>query len=102
MYPEAAYLKGLSKDGPCPPSLCVCMAYGVYIRTTLVHGTVDVVAGFVGSDFAGSGIRVSPNDASCVDLQRDHVAGRQSAIVAGERIHPHDLGKLRVADGDVP
>lgn len=53
------HLGGLGKDGPCPASFCVCIAYGVYVRMSLVYGAGDVIAGFVASDPAGGGIWVS-------------------------------------------
>lgn len=67
------------------------------VGAALVDGRVDEVAGGV-----GGARRVPTGDPPRRDLQADHVAGREHAEVASERVHPHQARVLRVPHRDVP
>lgn len=95
------HLQRLGENTPCPSCLGVRMAYSMNIRTTLVDLGVDEVSGPVSRDGSGPGVWSSADDAAGRDFHGDHVAGCEGAVVARERVHPHDLGEFRVADRDV-
>lgn len=95
------HVQRLGKDAPRPPGRRVRVAHGVDVRAAVVDGRVDVVAGLVARDGAGARVRPPADDAAGRDLHGDHVAGGEGAVVARQRVHPHDLGELRVAHRDV-
>lgn len=96
------HLQRPGENTPRPSCVRVRVTHSVNIRAALVNLGVDVIARLVSCDGPRPWVGTPADNATGLDFHRDHVAGCECAVVPRERIHPHDLGELWVANRDVP